>query len=50
MPSHPCASWRADMPVTEFSEFTYGYAVIRETETFLTKHAGGLTKAPEQPS
>jgi hypothetical protein len=38
------------MPATEFSEFTYGYAVMRETETFLTKHAGALTRAPEQPS
>lgn len=38
------------MPATEFSEFTYGYAVIRETEKFLTKHASSLTMAPEQPS
>lgn len=35
---------------TQFSEFTYGYAVMQETEKFLTKHAGGLTKAPVQPS
>ena len=38
------------MPNAKFSEFTYGYAVMRETETFLTQHAGALTKAPVQPS
>lgn len=38
------------MPATEFSEYTYGYAVMQETEKFLTQHAGGLTMAPDQPS
>ena len=38
------------MPATEFSEFTYGYAVMQETEKFLTQHAGSLTMAPDQPS
>lgn len=38
------------MPWAQFSEFTYGYAVIRETESFVTGNGHPLIGAPVQPS
>lgn len=38
------------MPDAEFSEFAYGYAVIREAEQLLTSLGAALTGAPVLPS
>ena len=38
------------MPDAEFSEFAYGYAVIREAEQLLTRLGAAMTGAPVLPS
>lgn len=38
------------MPDAEFSEFAYGYAVIREAEQLLTRLGAAITGAPVLPS
>lgn len=38
------------MPDAEFSEFAYGYAVIREAEQLLTRLGASITGAPVLPS
>lgn len=38
------------MPEADFSEFTYGNAVLREVETLLVRAGAALTRAPDLPS
>lgn len=38
------------MPTADFSEFSYGYAVVHEAEDLLTTMGAGLVSAPTLPS
>ncbi len=44
------SSLDALMPAADFSEFSYGYAVVPEAEDLLTTLAAGLVSAPTLPS